>query len=66
MKHIIKQLDEKEVIPAIVDDMNVIRVNLDNLNACELKCKSINTIRNDLEKDCYIYFVVEEGEHENN
>ena len=57
----IKQLNESEVIPAICNDIKVIRVNLDKMVACELGNKAINTIRNDFEKADYIYFTVEEA-----
>lgn len=58
---IIKQLKESEVIQAIVDDKDVIRVNLDNMKLCNLASKSIATIRNDFGSVDYIYFIVERG-----
>ena len=61
MDKIIKQLDESEVIQAIVDDKRVIRVNLDDMKACNLASKSIATIRNDFNCTKYVYFVVEEA-----
>lgn len=56
----IKQLKESEVIQAIVDDKKVVRVNLDNMKACNLASKSIATIRNDFNNADYVYFIVEE------
>ena len=60
----IKQLNESEVIPAICDGLKVVRVNLDKKVACDLASKSINTIRNDLDNEDYIYFVAEELKHD--
>lgn len=56
----IKQIDSKEVIPAIVLYNHVFRVNLDKMAVCDLCDKSINCIRRDLDKPEYIYFIVEE------
>lgn len=58
---IIKQLKESEVIQAIVDDKDVIRVNLDNMKSCNLASKSIATIRKDFGNADYVYFIVEEA-----
>jgi hypothetical protein len=55
----IKQITEEEVIPAIVNNDLVVRVNLDKMVCCDLARKSIATIRNDFDKANYIYFVVE-------
>ena len=56
----IRQLDESEVISAICNDVEVIRVNLDKMVVWNLANHSINTIRKDLAKTDYIYFVIEE------
>lgn len=59
----IKQLKSSEVLEAIVDNKKVIRINLDTETACDLSNKSINVIRRELDKDCYVY-IVEEGDNE--
>lgn len=59
----IKQLKSSEVLGAIVDDKKVIRINLNTAIACDLSNKSINVIRRELDKDCYVY-IVEEGDNE--
>ena len=59
----IKQLKSSEVLGAIVDNKRVIRINLDTETACDLLNRSINLIKRELEKDCFVY-IVEEGENE--
>lgn len=57
----IRQIDESEVIQAIVDDELVVRVNLDKMVACNLGSKAVNTIRHDFGNANYVYFIVEGG-----
>lgn len=56
----IRQLNESEIIPAICENIKIIRVNLDKMIACDLADKSVNTIRKDFSRADYIYFTVEE------
>lgn len=58
----IRQLEKSEVIPAICNNVEVIRVNINKMIACDLRSKTINTILNDFEKADYIYFTLEEVE----
>lgn len=60
----IKQLNESEVIPAICDGLIVVRVDLDEMESCDLTWESIGTIRNGLDNADYIYFTVEELKNE--
>lgn len=60
----IKQLNESEVMRAICDGVTVVRVNLDEMESCDLAWESIGTIRNDLDNAKYIYFTVEELKNE--
>lgn len=55
----IKQLKASEVLGAIVNNERVIRINLDTETACDLSNKSINVIKRELEKDCFVYIVEE-------
>ena len=59
MNEKIVQITEKEVIPCIVDNKTVYRVNLDRLTMCDLASKTINTIRNDFGNAHFVYFVME-------
>lgn len=59
----IKQLKASEVLEAIVNDKKVIRINIDTETACDLSNKSINVIKKELAKDCFVYISVE-GENE--
>lgn len=56
----IRELSRSEVIPAIVNNETVLRINLDKMIVCNLENKSISTIRNDFKKDCYLYLIVED------
>ena len=63
MDYKIRQISTDEVIQAIVDNEKVLRINYDNMKVCDLASKSVSTIRNDFEKDGYIYVIVE-GEND--
>ena len=56
----IRELNKSEVIPAIVNNETVLRINLEKMLVCNLENKSISTIRNDFKKDCYLYLIVED------
>ena len=53
------QITEEEVIPCLVDNKTVYRVNLDRVTIIDLSNKSVNNIRNDFGKGAFIYFIME-------
>lgn len=53
------QITEEEVIPSIVDNKTVYRVNLDRVTIIDLSSKSVANIRNDFGNDRFVYFVME-------
>ena len=53
------QITEEEVIPCLVDNKTVYRVNLDRVTIIDLSNKSVNHIRNDFDKGAFIYFIME-------
>lgn len=61
MDTILKQIKKAEVIPVIVEDKKVVRVNLDQMKVCNLATKSIEAIRKGFDSDSYVYFIVEES-----
>lgn len=58
----IKQINKYQIMKFLIDDKPVYRLNIENETLADLKTKSINTIKNDAEKDCYLYFTVEDTE----
>ena len=64
MTTIFKQIKETEVIPAIVEDKKVVRVNLNLMKICNLATKSIEAIRKGFDSNDYVYFIVEESEND--
>ena len=54
------QITEEEVIPSIVNDKTVYRVNLDRVTVIDLSNKSVNQIRNDFGNANFVYFIMED------
>ena len=49
----------EDVIPCLLDDDKVIRVNIEKMTCCDIRDISIKTIKNDLQNDRYVYLVVD-------
>ncbi len=58
----IVQIEESEVISKICNDVNVLRLKVDDYSICNLQDKSIKVIKRDMQKEDvkYLYFVLVE------
>ncbi len=54
----IEQIPVCNVLKALCDGETVFRVNVEKNVLSNLTTKSISAIKNDLNKDCYVYFTV--------
>ena len=55
----IKEVNKSDVLRLLVDGVKVFRINTNNLSVADIEDKSINVIKRDLEKDEYIYFILD-------
>lgn len=56
----IKQIEESQVMSFLLNDKPVYRLNIENDSLADLRTKTIQVIKRDMEKDCYLYFTIEE------
>lgn len=58
----ILQIEEKDVIKYICDDVNVLRLKTDDFSICNLLEKTIKVIKRDMQKEDveYLYFILVE------
>lgn len=58
----IKQIAKDQIMNFLLNDKAVYRLNIENDSLADLTTKSIQTINRDAEKDCYLYFTLEDCE----
>ena len=58
----IKQIEKSQVMSVLLNDKPVYRLNIENNSLADLRTKTIQVIKRDMEKDCYLYFTIEDEE----
>lgn len=58
------QVEPKNVIPLLCEGVIVYRINLEQEMVTNLDDKQLRVIRRDLDKDIYLYFIVDEEAEE--